>query len=213
MRQVVGKKSKEISKNEFLSKIENYKKRVLDFGCGDGRFCYKNAIKNPHTFFVGIDPNEKQLEKFSNKSMREKIDNCLFLIASDQTIPDEIFFEFDKIIINFPWGTLLANIAAPNQIFYENLKNLLRNKKGEIQIIFGHNPEFEPNHSKRLELPEITKSYIEDTILPELRRLGFEISEFRLLYKDQINELETTWARKLRFGMERDYFYLKLMIE
>ncbi len=41
---------------DFDKIIEESEMVVVDIGTGNGRFVYKNAKKNPTSFYIGIDP-------------------------------------------------------------------------------------------------------------------------------------------------------------
>ena len=50
-----GKKSINISKEDFLNKISEYSSLCIDIGTGQGAFIYKKAKENPDVFCIGLD--------------------------------------------------------------------------------------------------------------------------------------------------------------
>ena len=188
--------------------VDKFDKTVLDIGTGDGRFVYKNAQKDKNVFYVGMDPAERQLKTYSSKANRKKLSNCLFVIGSIENIPSELFSSFDEIYINLPWGTLLEKIVKIDTNSVDNMARLLK-KNGKVTIILGYTPELEPSETKRLLLPKIDNKYIEENIVPSFEK-DFNIKVFRKIDKNDLDRIETTWAKKLKFGRNRDIYLLEM---
>ncbi len=212
MKMVLGNKLKEISKEDLENMTSKYSSIVLDLGTGDGRFVYKNAVSNPNTLFIGIDPSEKQLQIYSKRAVRGKTDNVLFVVGSIENLPIDVNYLVDKININLPWGTLLGNVVKPTKKVIAKLSNLLK-KNGELDIMFGYTPEFEPSETKRLDLPVIENELIEGTISPLFKSCNLILKNFRELSKKELRNTETTWAKKLNFGKDRKIYYLSFRKE
>ena len=151
---ITGDKKNELDKETFRNICGKYEKVILDLGTGDGRFVFKNALKNKSTLYIGLDPAEKQIQIYSKKSNRRRLKNALYVIGSLENLPEELYSAFDKIFINLPWGTLLEKIVKSDEIYIEELATILK-KNGEIEIIFGYLPELEPSETERLSLPLI----------------------------------------------------------
>src|SRR5438270_13523074 len=88
---------------------------VVDIGAGDGSFSYQLAKENPDRLIIGIDPNHKQLEKISTKSLskpdRGGIKNVLYVLARVEDLPHELDGLVNQIFINFPWAGLLKGLV------------------------------------------------------------------------------------------------------
>jgi 16S rRNA (adenine(1408)-N(1))-methyltransferase len=205
---ITGKDKVNIDGDAFAGKVVNYKKIILDLGTGDGRFVFKNALKNPNIFFVGMDPAEKQLSEYSSKVNRKRMDNCMFVLGSIEDTPTELNSSFDEIYINLPWGSLLEKIVKINKIGIESIKNLLK-ENGRVFITLGYAPDLEPSETRRLDLPKIDEFFIQDQILPILRK-NFSTVSLKKLSKKELGEIETTWAKKLKFGKDREIFRIEI---
>ena len=205
MKVVIGNNQKEITKEDLENIVSKYSCVVLDLGTGDGRFVYKNALTNPNTLLIGVDPSEKQLQVYSKKSVRSRLNNVLFIVGSIENLPLESDGIIDKININLPWGTLLESIVKPTKDTVSKLSRLLK-KGGEINIIFGYAPDLEPSETKRLDLPVIGTELIEKTISPLFMSCGFTLENFREMSKKELKDIETTWAKKLNFGKDRKIY-------
>ena len=88
-----------------------------------------------------------------------------------------------------------------NELTAGNLSSITK-KDGKMEIVFGYVPKFEPSETERLDLPDITEKENLEKILNSFSRY-FEITELRELDKKELGDLETTWAKKLKFGKDR----------
>ncbi|HOJ63238.1 MAG TPA: tRNA (guanosine(46)-N7)-methyltransferase TrmB [Spirochaetota bacterium] len=85
-------------------KKNDYKKRAIDIGCGNGLFLASIAKNNPDITFFGLEIKAKYINKTKKKIERENLSNII-LINGDLFTALDKFFEkdfFDYIYINFP---------------------------------------------------------------------------------------------------------------
>ncbi len=207
MKIIVGNKTKDISKEEILNKLENYNKVVIDIGTGDGRFVHKNALLNKDTFYIGIDPSETQLKDYSKKSVRNKLENVLYAVGSIELIPEELENLANKVVINFPWGSLLGGIAKAEENIVQNIAKILKSG-GMLEMTFGYSEKAEPSETERLELKEFSLDTLEKDVVKSFEENGFKLQFIEQLEKDEIFEIESSWAKRLKFGQERKIFQL-----
>jgi len=205
---ITGDKKNELDKETFRNICGKYEKVILDLGTGDGRFVFKNALKNKSTLYIGLDPAEKQIQIYSKKSNRRRLKNALYVIGSLENLPDELYSTVDKIFINLPWGTLLEKIVKSNETYTNELFKILK-KNGEIEIIFGYVPELEPSETERLDLPVIENESDVLKAFSTFKKI-FEVIEMKRLLKEDLDKIETTWAKKLKFGKDR--FIYKIVL-
>jgi 16S rRNA (adenine(1408)-N(1))-methyltransferase len=205
MRQVVGNKQREITKEELINLVKDFSTVELDLGTGDGRFVYKKALSNPKVFYIGVDPSEKQLQIYSREAVRKKLNNVLFVVGSIEKLPSELEGVMNKIYINLPWGTLLEFVVKTTKEGILRLSKLLKDK-GDIEVVFGYAFEFEPSETERLQLPLIGNELIKDSIIPVFESCGFKSEGYSKLGKEKLKDIETTWAKKLKFGKDRDIY-------
>ena len=191
---------------------KNYERIELDLGTGDGRFVYKKALKNPETFYIGIDPSHKQLKIYSKKAVRKKLENVLFLRGSAESLPKNLNSFVSTLYIILPWGSLLQYIATPNTQILKNIIDLLKHK-GILEIIFGYVQEREPTETARLGLGILDSVYIENILIPKYGELDLVLEKSNTLTKKELREFESTWSKKLGFGKERPLFHLKFRKE
>ena len=63
LRLIQGKNIGTITLLSFKDMIQGFENIVIDIGTGDGKFVYQSAKSNKSNFYIGIDPNQKALEK------------------------------------------------------------------------------------------------------------------------------------------------------
>lgn len=185
-----------------------YKQVEIDLGTGDGRYVFKNAIKNPNTFYLGIDPSHKQLEIYKKKANRKKIENVEFLVGSLENLPTEYQNKADVVTSILPWGSLLQTLAEPNVENLKKITNLLK-PQGILKVVLGYAQETEPTETTRLTLENITEPYIRKTLIPKYQQAKLSPLRITPLTKIELKNIQSTWAKKLAFGKDRPMFYLE----
>lgn len=194
---VKGAKTIQISRSDL--QVTLFEKIYLDLGTGDGRFVYKNAKSHLKDLWIGIDPAETQLRIYSSKINKERLLNAYLILASAENVPTELEGIFDKIFVNYPWGSLLKLTVDPTTKFIESLLSLLK-VGGRVQFLFGYNPLDEPNEVGRLNLPDINEDFLRDKLIPIYKDEGFISTQLKLLDKNKMQEYETSWSKKLGYG-------------
>lgn len=189
---------------------------IIDIGTGDGKFVYELAKNNPDKFVIGIDASHAGLIEKSQKIYKKKskggLLNALFVLAPVEDLPDEINGIANQIFINFPWGSLLAGLVKVDEITWSEIKKLC--KEGTIiDLIFGYDPIQDAKEIKRLGLPDLDLDYIKFQMIPKLSELGFGKKELREINNEDLKDYPSSWSKKLGFGKERKYYYLRLVAE
>ncbi len=210
MRIVKGNKILQLNKEGLNRLILPYQSVEIDLGTGDGRFVYKKSLENPQIFYIGIDPAEKQLETFSRKTIRKKLNNLLFVVGSIEILPQELLGMADKVYINMPWGSLLESIVKPVEQNLKNLRSLLK-LNGTVEIVFGYAKELEPSEAKRLNLPEISLAYLKSAVIPIYEQLGFELLELQEFGTREMRSIQSTWGKSLQLEEKRHFFRILLL--
>ena len=204
---IKGNKTLNITSAELTELVKAFDSVKIDLGTGDGRFVYKNAVKIPNILFIGIDPSHTQLEEYSQRAVKNKIGNVLFVLGSVEQLPPELENLANSLYIILPWGTLLQSIVAPDAARLESISVLLK-LGGNLEIVFGYDPACEPTEYTRLNLAEISEGYIKNAIVPAFKKAGLQNTMLRELDKNDLKNFETTWAKKLTFGKTRPMYLL-----
>lgn len=213
MRLVKGNNLIEVGRDEFVEVVKGYSQVVLDLGTGDGRFVYEKALDNKDTLYIGVDPSQKQLEIYSKRAVRKKLENVLFVVGSVENIPEELEGLVDKIYVILPWGTLLQSFVLPDEKTLGNIKKLLKGVGGCLEIVLGYAFEAEPSETERLNLPEINENLLRSELTARFGGVGFKLLKLKELEREDLLKFETTWSKKLKFGKERALFHLEFILE
>lgn len=204
---VKGNKTEEISEKTLIELGDQYEKIEIDLGTGDGRYVYKAALQNPNTLFIGIDPSKKQLESYSKKANKNKLNNVLFVVGSIEILPFEIENFADKLNILLPWGSLLKEVVDPSEHYIKKLADLLK-VGGELETVLGYDENLEPSETNRLNLGEITEDNLRKYSIPIFEKNNLTLKNLNNMEQHELDSLETTWAKRLVHGNKRPVFKL-----
>ena len=185
---------------------------IVDIGTGDGKFTYQMAKENPDRFIIGIDPAQKGLEKVSakiyQKPARGGLKNALFVLADVESLPEELNGLANQVFINFPWSSLLKGIILVEDKTWHSIKRICQ-KGAIIDLVLGYD---EISESDKLNLPKFDSGYIKKEMAPKLVKRGFEFVKIKELTNKDLKAYPSSWAKKLGFGKERQYFYIRLKV-
>ena len=117
METIRGKTSLAMDVYELNARLTNFTRVVLDLGTGDGHFVRYLAETNPGWFVIGVDACRENLREHSSA----KLPNALFVIATAQSLPPELYGRVSHISINFPWGSLLESLLDADADFIRGL--------------------------------------------------------------------------------------------
>jgi len=200
---------KKIIQIKDLNRIIKKRPVVIDIGCGDGKLTYKMAEADPSHFFIGVDPDFKNLEKISRKIAKKPakggLDNILFLHGSVERLPEELENIASEIQVNFPWGTLLEGLIVPNE---EVLKNIRMIAKDNCRFMFmtTYSEDFESSYKNKRNLPELSVDYFQNDLARTYAHNGFKILEVRIIDEDEKMQIESSWGKRILRERDRDIY-------
>ena len=88
---------------EISSRRADGNRIVIDIGSGEGEVIIYQAQRDPHSFFVGIEPTDARAARSSHRIIASKLTNAALLIAPAtnllQNMPDQ---SVDEFVILFP---------------------------------------------------------------------------------------------------------------
>jgi len=185
-----------------------FEKNYLDIGTGDGRYVYKNALENPNNLYIGIDP-AKNIEDYQREINRKRLKNAVLVQSSIENYHPEISDFFDEISIILPWGNLLKYCVTVDSKFFEKISKWLK-PSGVIKIVFGFNEELEEKQTKRLELKDLNDKEVAFLKENYSKLPNLKITKFENVFYLDLETIESSWAKKLKFGANRNYFSIIL---
>jgi len=177
---------------------------VVDVGTGDGRFVYRSAREHPDALWVGVDPVAEAMRESSSKSRRKPAKggapNALFVVASIEQLPSELFGVADEITVNYPWGSLLAAVATPVPESLAALVSL--GKPGAcLRVLLNYSVFEDEDYMTRLGLPPFNEAAVEARLAPALAAVGMSVTHHEL--RDGPVGEHTSWERRLVAGSRR----------
>ncbi len=184
---------------------------IIDLGTGDGLFVYQSARQNPNKFYIGIDANPQPLEKVSEKIHRKPakggLPNVLFIQSAVEDLPPELDGVANEVHVHFPWGSLLRAVATGDPSVLGNLRRLCASA-ALLEIVIGLDSERDQTEIERLGLVPLSLTFIDEVLAPRYKESGFEIVERGVLPADEWPEFKSSWAKRLRGGLNRPLTYL-----
>lgn len=183
---LMGKQSRFIGAEELLRRINGSRSISVDLGTGDGKFVLHEAKREPARFVVGIDACRENL----HAAARTAPANALFAIANACALPEELMGLADRVIINFPWGSLRDGLLCAEPGLLAGLRQLARPKAAlEVRL----------NASALAEAGWALDAGAEQAV-EVLRGTGVRVRSARRLGAADLRACPTTWARRMAFG-------------
>ncbi len=197
---LVGKKSKILHRGLLDEWTAPYSGVCLDLGCGDGKLIYRMSGLKPDVFFIGVDAARENLAAIASKSRRSPKKggrtNLAYLISPAESLPGEMGGIGDKLMVNFPWGSLLRMVLQCHGGFHEKLFKCLKSR-GEVSILLNDSLYSDEDLIHRLDLPRLDHEYLQKNMVPAFLDAGFcDVSIQRI--NNTSLPFRTSWGRRLR---------------
>lgn len=201
MRVVRGKEVATLSAGDVDALLDPYDRVVIDVGAGDGRGAYAYAREHPETFVVGMDAVKENLQDTSRRARRKPARggaaNVAYVWGVAEDPPAELAGRADEVRVILPWGRLLDGVALPQADVLDGLVTLAR-PAAAVRIVlncevWGANVPVKVEH-----LPELTPEYARATLGPAYAERGLSLVEARMLDRDEVREMRSPWAKRLR---------------
>lgn len=194
----------EISNEDFLRRIENFEKLIIDLGTGQGSFVYFNALNNKNYFYVGLDSCGDSMKKYAVKQYKNKIENLIYIIMNAQNLEDIFQNKFSEIYINLPWGTLLEGIFKEELRILHSISKI--SKSGcSLNICFSYEEKLEKFEIERRNLPVLNEEYFKEIFIPMYEKYGFIINSINCISRDEIG-FRSKWMHVLTNSKDRKFY-------
>ena len=151
----------------------------------------------------------KTSEKIYRRTEKGGAPNALFLQAAVEELPHELTGIADEIHIQFPWGSLLKAVATGDELILKSLRCLGRGE-ARLKVLIGFDPTRDRSELERLGLPELSREYLEQKLVPAYEANRFVIEDYGMLPSSEWPDIESSWAKKLRRSPTRRLIYLRV---
>jgi len=209
VRVVRGRDLAEVSEAEVAALAAAHEGLTVDVGTGDGRLAYACARRHPQRLVVGMDPARDQMRETSWRALRKPsrggLPNVLFVWAGVEAPPAELKGRADRVAVILPWGRLMVGLTLALPDILEGLRALAA-PGARFDLVLGADVWQDPVPADLRDLPEVTVDYVESVLVPAYERHGLRIVESRMLAREEIAGLATTWARRLAHGRDEPRF-------
>ena len=101
----------------LLAWAGDYPDLTLDLGAGDARYARDLAHAMPDRAVLAVDTCGTN----ATRQLRKAPGNLRFLIADARSLPHQLSSLDCTVVINFPWGSLLAALLRPEPDFVASL--------------------------------------------------------------------------------------------
>jgi len=188
MEGIRGTHSFAVEADNLAARIRGYHGIIIDIGTGDGRYVRHVARTCPAWFAIGIDACRENLRATS----RQAPDNALFVIANARALPTELHVHATRIVVNFPWGSLLEGLLTTDHSVADGLIALARPQATlEIRLNAGAlDAAGWPSEAGVRRLRAV------------LHDRGFVVGPPRCMDKDALRAYPSTWAKRLAHGRD-----------
>ncbi len=107
----------------------------------------------------------------------------------------------DEIRVTLPWGSLLRAAVTPDPVFVAQLRVLLASH-GSVRLLLSVTPR-----DFSTDLPQLDRNAVAE-LITEYRNLGIAIATARIATSDDVDALDSSWARRLGIPDQRDAWLL-----
>lgn len=212
MRILQGTKVSEAPAGWREALLASQREVVLDIGAGDGRFVYESARADRTRFYLALDADASALAEYSFRASRKParggVENACFVVAVAQEPPPELVGLAHRLCVNFPWGSLLRGLLTPEPQTLAALSCL-----GRPGAAFDFVLCYDPGHDRGAfaggALPELSLAYVDAALLPAYAEAGLDLTERRLLSREEALAIPSSWGRRLLHARPREVYLLQ----
>ncbi len=205
MRVVRGKQLVGLDQEQVAAMLAGYERVVADVGAGDGRAAHAYARDHPEAFVVGLDTAKDNLREASRRARRKPhrggAPNVVYVWASAEDPPPELEGRAGEVHVVLPWGRLLEGLAFAEADVLEGVAALAA--PGAAVRIVINCEVWEAEVPARVgHLPELTPDYARTRLAARYAACGLFLTEARMLTRDEVREMRSPWAKRLRQSRE-----------
>jgi 16S rRNA (adenine(1408)-N(1))-methyltransferase len=210
MKIVLGKKLDDMPADAFAGLVAAHDRVLVDLGTGNGRFVLGAAREDPARLCIGIDAVHEAMRETAAQARRKPArggaPNALFVVAAAEALPEALTGIADEITINYPWGSLMRMVVAPDEAALARIAAL--GKPGAtVTILLTWSVFEDPDYLRRLDMPPLGAADVETRLAPVYARAGIRIDRHGIVGADEIPH-RTRWGRRLTAGSGRTTYLI-----
>jgi 16S rRNA (adenine(1408)-N(1))-methyltransferase len=187
--------------------MAEYRDVHVDLGTGDGKFVLRAARDEPDVMHIGVDaleePMAASIRRAASKPARGGVANARFMVADAVRPPASLAGRAGLVTVNYPWGSLLRVVAAPEPSALAAVVGLLR-PGGRLIALLNASAADDSAYAEKLELPPLDGEHVDGSLVPGWRDAGLDEIEWRVLAPGEDPPHRTTWGQRLVRGSGRE---------
>jgi len=213
VRVISGRQQTELTRQELRTRVGGFERVVVDVGTGSGRAVLAQAAAEPRTLVVGLDADAASMVDASRRAAsapsRGGRPNAQFVVGAAEELPGPFEGLADGVFVRFPWGSLLRGSIGDAGPVARGLVGMLR-PNGELTLLLA----LQPKDGYDDLLPLVTEPPLLAGRLAALYGpLGLRLVDCRWASTDEVTAAQSSWARRLRVGRDRQAVIARLVVE
>jgi 16S rRNA (adenine(1408)-N(1))-methyltransferase len=170
------------------------------------------AAADTLTLAVGVDADARAMADASRRAARNPakggLPNAVFVAAGVEMLPTELAGIADLVTVQFPWGSLLRGALGLDTPVAEAMARLVApNGALELNLSIQARDTVEGRAAGPFEGGDVER------VRAASEPLGLCLTEARPMSRHEIDALRSSWARRLRVGIDRPAWRLRLRRE
>jgi hypothetical protein len=187
--------------------MAGYRDLHVDLGTGDGKFVLRAARAEPDVLHIGVDaleePMAESIRRAASKPARGGVPNARFMVADAMMPPASLRGSAGLVTVNYPWGSLLRAVAAPEPRGLAAIVGLLR-PGGRLEAVLNASAADDGAYAEKLDLPPLDGEHLDGRVVPGWRSAGLSDVDWHPLAAGEDPPYRTTWGQRLVRGSGRE---------
>ena len=154
------------------------------------------ARADPDRLVVGIDANAAGMRGSARRA--KSLPNAAFVVAAAESLPDDLAGVADRVTVQFPWGSLLRGILCGDGPVVANLARIAA-PGATLTVVWSVADR--DRAAVGSDLPPVPSE-------KRFAQAGFDVHELRPASALEGASTGSTWAKRLRAGVDRPVFVL-----
>ncbi len=178
---------------------------IVDLGAGDAMATLRRARRSSKTLAVAVDADGSRMADSSRRAERERLSNAWFVVAAAEALPTPFDTAADGILVSFPWGSLLQGATRPETWFLDLLRRVAR-PQAEIAIALSVE-----RHEVGTGLAVLDEAAVQ-ALAGRYAGAGFIVERAGAIARADLDQIDSSWARRLGVGSRRRGQILRLRL-
>lgn len=210
---VVGRKVTEVEAGWVQALATRYERTVVDLGTGDGRAVIAEAGADSTALVIGIDADATTMAERSRRAAAAPAKggrrNAVFVASGVELLPEGLDGIADRVTVRFPWGSLLRGAIGVDPAAAASIARLV-GPRGTLELalsIIEHDRlGARAVDSGATALDRLGRPF-DDADIERIRitfgDLGLRLVGVEPLPREALKTYGSSWARRLRVGVDR----------